>query len=311
MYITFLLKKWGDYMEKKSTKLPLQAPYKIKEAEKERLNPTFTYLENMEYESLIPGVPYLWVMNEESKVIVGIEKPWLYPQALGFKGDEDIWLNKIKVKLEKSGASTGFGHPSLAPKFNNESGEIITTTESEVAYLGGEINFKNGKWIVDNYSGRFGSVDAKISDHDVQKVMSNVSAEVQKKTSHLVDVHMIRNSSHIKSYYKQWNKGQDLKSSALRLLEDFCKGSSFGSKIKLTFFRQKEDVDCVKHFLKKINTDEVKINEPKDILNYFKDKKIIDRGLIRRLDFIAGQCGLESFSSIKDQPKNDLVFRGK
>ncbi|HHF7350021.1 TPA: DUF5617 domain-containing protein [Legionella feeleii] len=271
----------------KKEKFYVQAPNRVKEQEKNRLNPCFSHIRDVD--GLIPGVSYLWVIDQEGNINIGIEKPWLYPQAFGLKNESDEWT-KIKKTLYKSG---GFGHPTLSPVFDKK-GNVATSTDTKCCYFGGEINYKDGKWVVDNNSGRFGIIN--LDENKLQNALNIVSSSIRNLTKYRVDVNLMTiGSTYLKSYYIQWTKGKSNLESSIKLLEDYANGNSVGSYLKLRFFRDgSKDLTLVKEIIQKAK--ECKIETVEELIASFTEKEDIhhfDGGLQRRLKFISGQCGLE------------------
>jgi hypothetical protein len=283
----FLIDLFKNVFLKKENFFYVQTPKKVKEQEKNRLNPCFSHIKDVD--GIIPGISYIWAIDQEGNINIGIEKPWLYPQAFGLKKESYEWT-KLKEKLYKKG---GFGHPTLSSIFDKK-GNVVTSTDTKCCYFGGEINYKDGKWIIDNNSGRFGIIN--LDENKLQNALNIVSNSIRTLTKDRVDVNlMTTGSTYLKSYYIQWHKGKYNLESSIRLLEDYANGNSIGSYLKLRFFRDgSKDVTLVKEIIQKAK--ECKIETVEELIASFTEKKDIrhfDDGLQRRLKFISGQCGLE------------------
>lgn len=258
---------------------PLISPHKIKPQEMERLNPAFTKLEDLK--SLVPGVPYLWVLDSQGNINIGIEEPWKYPQAFGFKGDEQTWQ-----QIKKNLIPNKIGHPSLTPVFDDK-GKVITSTQTKVAYIGGEINYKNNTWLVSNYSGRYGAAKGKNS-LEIQQLLNNVAQKISAVIHKEVIGRIHKPKDHyIKSYYKSWDKGSDDFHKALMVLKDFAYGQSIGSLVKRFFSRDEKNLAAVRQTIsdanqKKISTVDELIKNIKSLLGNHP----MDTGLQRRINFI-------------------------
>ncbi|STX27965.1 Uncharacterised protein [Legionella beliardensis] len=166
--------------------LNLQQPRKnFKEHERGRLNPALTPIEHLE--ELHEDIPYIWAIDREGNVIVGLEKPWAYPHAFGYEGDEPLW-QEIKKQLLLENEKWNYGHPTLTPLYN-ENGEIISSDTSELAFLGGELVYKDDIWIINNKSGRFRNTLNKdnelASPEIIEQILTHIAEKL--KESNLVE----------------------------------------------------------------------------------------------------------------------------
>lgn len=211
------------------------------------------------------------------------------------------WFNKIKPRLKTP--IFGLGHPSISCSFTKEGG--VQNQEGQ-AYIGGELNFINNTWIIDNMSGRFGII--KNTPAETRILMKNIATQFENETGSSVHVRTyFPNSRYLKSYYKLWeNRNSDIEG-AIKLLEDYAKSHAAELFFTGHWFRHHASVvrNAVQNFK---NNQNIKIE---DILNYFADnldpETINLKGsLMRRLNFIAGQNGVEfKLNDKKSSLKND------
>lgn len=135
------------------------SPSRLKTTELGRINPAYTDVRNINASTLVPGVPYLWTLNESGQVLIGIEKPWEHPEAFHVDVTNEVDLQRWNMIVQQLQSATesesheGFGHPTLGASFT-ETGEA----DVGAAYLGGELHFDVARnhWILDNRSGRYG-----------------------------------------------------------------------------------------------------------------------------------------------------------
>jgi hypothetical protein len=282
----------------------LKSPTKIKPHEAGRINLTYTDIteSNSDFKP-VPGVPYLWVVtseladkksSDEKRIIVGVEEPWKYPQAMGFSKNDPIWKENIeKQLLENKGM---LGHPTLAAAFDSSSGEA--NLKEGKAFVGGELNFKNGHWELDNYSGRFGKV-TNLHPLVALRLMDEAAEGFKKVIGEKPNINITMKKgifnqfpSSLKTYYKEWeNGGTTQVDKAINLLKIYSKPS----KINL-FFTGRDQ----RHYQKLVRDAllDFEKEKPKDItavLDYFKNKlgslNHPNDSLIRRLEFIAALTG--------------------
>lgn len=282
-------------------KLFLQKPHSLREQEKNRLNPALINSDALT--ELLPEIPYLWALNKDCELMIGIEKPWLYPQAFGFTENNALWL-QIKGFFIDVISTKGFGHPTLVPIFDQQ-GNVITGTNTHCAYLGGEIYFHKNQWVVNNSSGRFGikaglwSVDKYTIYHSLQFVAN----KLQKLTEVPVIINMILGQpSYINLYLKHWSKGKDNFQSAVYLIKDYVQANFLRSCCKLSLFRSSaKSRNLVKLLLHKIKINEITTIE--EMMAFFCEGSrysSLDKSLSQRLRFIVGQCSIETSFMVPD-----------
>ncbi|MFA5960992.1 MAG: hypothetical protein WC785_10815 [Tatlockia sp.] len=148
-----------------------ELPKKIKPSEEKRVNPAYTQVAGNASFVPLPGVTYLWVLNQDKKLIVGLERPWEHPDAFNFdlqSADQKKQWEQIAGQLQHTDEDSheGFGHPTLGVGFFKRGAAKVGA-----AYLGGELNFREGTWIVDNKSGRHGHF--KEQDKGKQALIAN------------------------------------------------------------------------------------------------------------------------------------------
>lgn len=218
-------------------------PGKIKDQEKERINPAYFNLSDEKYE-LIADVPYMWILTEDEKFIIGVEDIWNHPEVCVDPAD----LNAVTEfnKLFPPESRELLGHPTLAYRFGND-GELFDKT----VYIGGELKLTEGKLYIDNKSGRYG----RFTSHSylLQKLMHHAA----KLFENLLDIKTIvkciesapNQSPYLAEYYKVWSSSSNKVAGALALLETYCpsefktfmdlnpvaEGISFFSPIKKSF----------------------------------------------------------------------------
>lgn len=149
-----------------------EPPKKLKPQEWERYNPAWIdcTVEKFPFKPITNDdkFRYLWVVKPPERLILGIEfddVPTVRKvlSSYGFEG----WLEKQRD--EDLHSLLGMGHPTLSTHFNHgecsvKSGEITSKSKVEMmdkpdrsygeAFYGGELNFRDGAWQINNYSGR-------------------------------------------------------------------------------------------------------------------------------------------------------------
>ncbi|HAT1130430.1 TPA: hypothetical protein NR353_001600 [Legionella pneumophila] len=146
------------------------APHRVKDTEKDRLNPGYFRIKSGDRVVLREDIVYLWSYNSQKELVIGIEYPWQYPEIFNvdMKNEQEkkIWNSicaQLQGLIEGIKAHHGFGHPTLAAEFNSD-GQV----KVGLAHLGGELKCINGEWIIDNRSGRFGRYDEVSADIRLQ-----------------------------------------------------------------------------------------------------------------------------------------------
>ncbi|STX81444.1 Uncharacterised protein [Legionella busanensis] len=216
--------------------LKLQRPRKnFKEHEKDRLNPTITQIELLA--GLHQDIPYIWAIDNTGNIMIGIEKPWLYPQAFGFKGNETLW-HEIKEQLKLKNDNLNYGHPTLTPIYE-ESGKIISSDISELAFIGGELVYKDNKWIINNKSGRFRHVIDKNNQPASAEVITHILTLVSEKLREAGIVKVIEIA-----FYSKPNKDKCTENNAseslIKMLSDYLLEHEPSNLVKLTTFENQE-----------------------------------------------------------------------
>lgn len=126
-------------------------PAYVKDNERGYLNPGYTDLtdcfeKHIAPPRFVPGQMYLWVLTGDDHLVIGLENAWKQGGAL----DTDLERG-ISNYLESKGKA---GHPTLTPRWNDD-GSV--SDDPGQACIGGELNFTDGHWVIDNNSGRYGS----------------------------------------------------------------------------------------------------------------------------------------------------------
>ena len=147
--------------------VPMPPEKSVNKAEESRINPAYIKLEDLHCDNLVPGVTYLWVLKAGGNIVVGIEKPWVYPEAFNYDlsdlKDQERWADisrQLQSAPELAKTEHGFGHPTLGAAFS-EKGEVVIG----YAHLGGELRFKSDHWVLDNRSGRYGRAQETAPEH--------------------------------------------------------------------------------------------------------------------------------------------------
>lgn len=175
---------------------PEYAAKKIKASEKNRINPAYTNISQGQTFKAIEGVTYLWLYTDKMEVIMGIDKPWHYPEA--FKVNNDAEWQRIAAQLREGAQSNNklepIGHPTLACTFEPTG---AAKSEEGKAYLGGELRYDNSKdqWVLSNKSGRFGrakETDAFIIDKS-KKILYEVGREISHHNKIKIDIYYRHN----------------------------------------------------------------------------------------------------------------------
>jgi hypothetical protein len=153
-------------------------PHRLKDTEKDRINPAFVNLTAGDKFYPHEEIVYLWAYNANKELAVGIEYPWQHPEAfdldLGNDNERAVWeliSEQLQTLIEGIIKHYGFGHPTLAANFDEE-GSISV----HLAHLGGELKYVEGEWVIDNKSGRFGRYEE--ADLEIQRQIENTMLEV-------------------------------------------------------------------------------------------------------------------------------------
>jgi hypothetical protein len=274
---------------RKPDKYKKQSASKVKPHESGRLNSFYTNitLNGMKSESckLVESVPYLWVYNDKEEIIIGVEDPLKYPQAFVDPGIpiQKAAFDKIKPSLF---AARKLGHPTLASHFDDKGAAL---TDRGQAYIGGELICENGKWILNNVSGRYGKLKNK--PKDVQRLMHEVGNKLSAALGVQVMVNVtLAHAKYLKAYNKIWKKGSDDVERAMLLLQDYAKSNS--AALTFTGHWDRKHIDLVRNIFKEF--EEFPPHDVQDILIHFSlalDGVEVSEtsSLLRRLKFIAEQ----------------------
>ena len=167
-------------------------PQKIKTKEEGRVNPAYMNISDVGHFNPVAGVTYIWALNSEKKIIIGIQKPWEHPDAFNFdlkdsnqKKQWDDITDKLKMDSEDPSSLNsnpeGFGHPTIGAEFITE-GERSGGVHPGACYLGGELNYKNEQWVINNKSGRYGRKKELGLDNqkEIQHILLEVADEFQR-----------------------------------------------------------------------------------------------------------------------------------
>lgn len=157
--------------------LDLLAPKTIQPQEEGRVNPAYTRLEDFNPESLDTTVTYIWVLNHEEDIILGINDLKKFQRAFAYHQNDPLAWGTLCSDIGDEDAQ--LGHVTLSMGFfaNGEANNGIA------AYLGGEIKFDqtDGCWLISNRSGRFGR--NKCVDSIVQQQTLNTLEMVAERFS--------------------------------------------------------------------------------------------------------------------------------
>jgi len=231
------------------------------------------------------GVQYLWVLNPDGTVTIGVEKLWQHPSMdvwLGVEGLGDMSPSHVAQARRKG----KLGHPTL-----------LSEKTGLQALIGGELNFRNGHWILDNYSGRYGepSADPHIL-HAMLKVVVNQFESVAGLTNVSYQV-MSRHARYLSNYYSLWRaeKGSVI-DKCIRLLEDYVEHS--------TLHWRRHHVAVVRELIADFAVDKptTLANFIVRVRNKIKISTLNPTGsLKRRLDFIIDQGSPDNATQVEYQ----------
>lgn len=150
-----------------------------------RLNPAWTDLTESPLGSPtfsfnpVRTVRYDWVLTSPSlHLIVGLERPWDHPEAFGFHSGDSVWT-RIARAMEESGRT---GHPTLVCSFGNIDANPLGNIESTgLGLIGGELVYQNeGRWLINNNSGRFGVVK-RLSADAKKTILERLETEAKQR----------------------------------------------------------------------------------------------------------------------------------
>ncbi len=97
-------------------------------------------LQGVDHPPLVPGVKYLWVINNDGDLILGVEDP--SQAATAFPDTEHPERHQS--------TSDGLGHPTLAAAFTG-----MGVAVPGAGRIGGELMFEGGAWLINDSSGRY------------------------------------------------------------------------------------------------------------------------------------------------------------
>jgi len=273
-----------------------QIPFKVKPSEKGRINLAFANITMDKKDGVtfkpVQGVTYLWVYTEKKEIVIGIEEAWKYPQA--FIDTNDVkqtqdFERKIKPQLM---ASSLLGHVTLSCLFSqaqNNRGQA--EPQNGKAFIGGELKFINGKWLVDNQSGRFGIINN--TSKSVQLLMHEVVLAFESAMSFKPNFAVsLPAEPHLPDLYKIWGKGKTDVECALLILDGYATPHQSELILSGIWSETNNNLARVKKLLVDLKKDPALSVEK--ILTSFMlllDRQLIENNkyLIRRLKFIAGQ----------------------
>ena len=261
----------------------------VNEPEKSRINAAYMNITTSS-EKFVPvkGVTYLWIYkppekpDDEKEIIIGIERPWEYPQAFGMKASDEKW----KILAKQLQEADELGHVTLAATFDSKG---AAQPELSKAYIGGELRYKSdGHWQMDNSSGRFGDLKG-ISLEQVRELVNEAAIHFEKATGIQPKVYVrppkTDDYKRYKGIWKTDTKGKDDIEKAIKLLRDYIGDE----KKSVTGAESKHYTSIVTEALQTFEN-----KKPKDIkefLDFFSSKlgkpKHINDPLITGLMFIA------------------------
>lgn len=267
-----------------------QTPTAIRPNETERLNTCWFPLKPG-FEP-VRNVTYLWVLTE-NQIILGIERPWAYPQAF-FDTDDSAQSLIMQPLLNQIRGAGQLGHPTLSAHFNDDGS--VDPSQGE-ALLGGELTRKNDVCHINNNSGRFNTLknwpkeDAKAFMYDLKFEFQNLLAP--ELEVHTFLLHTPSKSSNL--YQLLWQDGNSKIESLLNILRDY---TTIPKNTNPTIYARsvgKLHINLLDRFVNQI---EASIDAPLDPKHCFevlkdqlKDSKMLsqDKSLKRRLMFIEQQ----------------------
>ena len=153
----------------------------IKPSEQDRINPAYCNISAMGRFDPVRTVKYIWALTKNNEIIIGIDKPWEYPQAfqidISKPEQKKLWENIVSqlkkgLLLENDDClpKAAIGHPTIVVHFKTDENIVGAVIPGECV-LGGDLYFNNDHncWILNNRSGRFGRKNASGLDEQ-QKV---------------------------------------------------------------------------------------------------------------------------------------------
>jgi hypothetical protein len=173
-------------------KFTSRTPTTVKPNERGYLNPGYTDLTDCFEQGIAPsrfqpGQMYLWVLTGDDHLVIGLENAWRQGEAL------DVELERgISEYLAYKGKA---GHPTLTPKWDPDG---TVSDDPGQAAIGGELNYVNGQWVIDNNSGRYGSGPG---DGSRKRDLMNHAARKLKLEANL-EIGLVNTYS--KSLFKRW-----------------------------------------------------------------------------------------------------------
>jgi len=161
-------------------------PARVKPSELTMINPVWIDIQQNPEEFVADtSVTFLWVMRGDGAIILGIEEPWRFPGAFDPSVHDKLeemrehYETRAKLWAELGEKDGSGGHPTLAAWFA-ETGEA--SDYAGFAYLGGELKYQDGHWVLSNESGRFGRGqelrDGSVSEEDVRETMQAAATRI-------------------------------------------------------------------------------------------------------------------------------------
>lgn len=270
-------------------KIISKLPRYVRKPEEGRVNAAYWNITKQPGFKPNPGVTYLWILNADGDIVIGIEEPWKYPQA--FNLEEKI-AGKILTEMQqemKTNKILGLGHPTLVTQFDEKGIPLSALGKAKIA---GELYFVDGEWQIDNLSGRYGQRDEDLME--VQYFLHEVSEQFQRDSSVRPSIRLNmpgKEYLYLDRYLDLWKKGANESEAAQCLLRDYLsnkesKSVAFVKKILLNLLKNNKLED----FLEKVS---FKIN----VIPALQE----DAELIRVMKFIAGQANIPFEIQVRDK----------
>lgn len=150
----------------------------IKPSEQGRINPAYCNISAVGRFDPIETVMYIWALTENNEIIIGIDKPWEYPQAFNIdihipeqqalwdviaaQFKEGLFSDSPPMSDSSDGSSPNdslskatIGHPTIVVHFETDENKVGTVIPGRCV-LGGDLYYNENEWILNNRSGRFG-----------------------------------------------------------------------------------------------------------------------------------------------------------
>ena len=143
-------------------------PLYVKDHEEGFLNSAFADITDVVC-PLVDTVPRLWILTEDMRVLVGIEHVYQHPEAYleckeTLNSFRQSVMNEAKDEIKKTSGRLepseteitnmmnrlGRGHVTLSTKYDPKG-----NVRPEKAYIAGELYLKEGRWTLNNQSGRY------------------------------------------------------------------------------------------------------------------------------------------------------------